>query len=110
MARFDELIGLWQEGVERLESADPAERPVLDRVVNAIVLELRRRLGGSFTTAELASLYDEQGTDWCFDLATRIAPTTPAAWDMTTIAGAAFARYVRQASDFAGGRRIEGER
>lgn len=109
MARFDELIGHWQEGASRLQSADPAERTALERVVNAIVLELRRRLGGPFTTAELAALYDEQGTDWCFGLATRMAPATPAAWDMTTVAGAAFARYVRQASDYAGGRRIEGE-
>ncbi len=108
MARFDELIGLWQEGATRLRGAEPAERAALERVVDAIVLELRRRLGGSFTTAELASLYDEQGTDWCFDLATRIAPSTPSAWDMTTVAGAAFARYVRQASDYAGGKRIEG--
>ncbi len=110
MPRFDELIGHWREGLERLENADPADRAALERVVNAIVLELRRRLGGSFTTAELGALYDEQGTDWCFDLATRIAPATPAAWDMTTVAGAAFARYVRQASDYAGGRRIEGEK
>lgn len=109
MTRFDELIGHWQEGVARLESAVPGDRAALDRVVNAIVLELRRRLGGSFTTAELAALYDEGGTDWCFDLATRIAPATPAAWDMTTVAGAAFAHYVRQASDYAGGRRIEGD-
>ncbi len=108
MPRFDELIGHWQEGLERLGNSDPADRAALERVVDAIVLELRRRLGGSFTTAELAALYDEQGTDWCFDLATRIAPATPAAWDMTTVAGAAFARYVRQASDYAGGRRVEG--
>ena len=28
---------------------------------------------------------------------------------MTTVAGAAFARYVREASDYAGGRRILGD-
>lgn len=109
MPRFDELIGHWQEGADRVRSADPADRAALERVVNAVVLELRRRLGGPFTSAELAALYDEQGTDWCFDLATRVAPTTPAAWDMTTVAGAAFAQYVRQASDYAGGRRLQGE-
>jgi hypothetical protein len=72
------------------------------------VVELRRRLGGPFTTDELAALYLEQGTDWCFAVATRVAPDTPAAWDMTTVAGAAFARYVRGASDYAGGRRTGG--
>ncbi len=109
MPRFDELIGHWKDGEERLRSADPGDHAALERVVNALVLELRRRLGGAFTTAELAALYDEQGTDWCFEVATRVAPATPAAWDMTTVAGAAFARYVRQASDYAGGRRLEGE-
>ncbi len=33
-------------------------------------------------------------------------PETPEAWDMTTVAGAAFARYVRESGDYAGGRRI----
>ena len=104
--RFDELIGLWQDGARRLESADPSERQALERVRDAIVVELRRRLGGKFTTSELAGLYGEQGTDWCFDVARRVAPDNPSAWDMPTVAGAAFARYVRQASDYAGGRRI----
>jgi hypothetical protein len=103
---FDQLLGLWQEGLRRLERADPPLRPALDRVVDALVLELRRRLGGAFTTDELAALYLEQGTDWCFDVAVRVAPREPAAWDLTTVVGAAFARYVRQASDFAGGARV----
>ena len=54
----------------------------------------------------LAALYSRDGTDWAFDIATRIAPGNPAAWDMTTVVGAAFARYVREASDYAGGKRI----
>ena len=104
--RFDELIVLWQDGARRLQNADPPERDVLERVTDAIVVELRRRLGGPFTTDELAALYDEQGTDWIFEIATRVAPDNPSAWDMPTVAGAAFARYVRQASDYAGGSRI----
>jgi hypothetical protein len=108
--RFDELIGLWQDGARRLEKAEPAERRAMERVTDAIVLELRRRLGGPFTTSELAALYDQQGTDWIFDIARRVAPHDPSAWDMPTVAGAAFARYVRQASDYAGGTRIREER
>jgi hypothetical protein len=104
---FDELYGLWWDGMRRLESADPGVRPALERVVDALVLELRRRLGGPFTTDELATLYLQQGTDWCFEIAARVAPRKPAAWDLTTVAGAAFARYARQASDFGGGGRIE---
>jgi len=104
--RFEEAIGLWREGQRRLGDADPDVRPAMDRVVDALVDELRRRLGGPFTTQELAQLYGEQGTDWCFDIAVRAAPSTPAAWDLPTVASAAFARYVREASDYAGGRRI----
>jgi hypothetical protein len=103
---FDDVFGLWQDGVRRLRETDPDVRPTLERVVDALVDELRRRLGGPFTTDELATLYLEQGTDWCFEIAVRVAPREPAAWDLTTVAGAAFARYVRQASDFAGGGRV----
>jgi hypothetical protein len=104
--RFEEVVGLWREGARRLDQADPALRPALQRVVDALVDELRRRLGGPFNADELAQLYLDQGTDWCFDVAVRAAPTTPEAWDLATVAGAAFARYVREASDFAGGARI----
>ena len=102
--RFDQVIGLWQDGERRLATVDPADRPALERVSDEIAHELRRRLGGPFTTDELAALYLEQGTDWCFQIAVRVAPDDPAAWDLTTVAGAAFARYVREASDYAGGR------
>ncbi len=105
--RFEAVIGLWQEGQQRLSRADPFERPALERVTDELVLELRRRLGGPFTTQELAELYIEQGSDWCFAIATRVAPNAPAAWDLTTVVGAAFIRYVREASDYGGGRRVE---
>ncbi len=105
--RTEDVISLWREGERRLARADPAERAVLERVRDEIVHELRRRLGGPFTSDELTRLYLEQGTDWCFAIATRVAPNTPAAWDLTTVAGAAFARYVRDAGDYAGGRHTE---
>jgi len=107
--RFNDAIGLWREGERRLAGAEPPERPALERVTDEIVLELRRRLGGSFTSEELAELYGREGTDWCFDVAVRAAPGTPAAWDMTTVAGAAFARYLREASDYGGGWQIAAE-
>ncbi|HTX45804.1 MAG TPA: hypothetical protein VMD48_05995 [Solirubrobacteraceae bacterium] len=107
--RFDDLIGLWLDGQRRLDGAEPADRSAMERVRDQIVYELRRRLGGPFTTADLARLYSEQGTDWAFELATRVAPKTPAAWDVPVVAGAAFARYAREASDYGGGRRLEDE-
>ena len=101
------MIGLWEDGRRRLGEVPREERTVLDRVVDELVLELRRRLGGPFTSTELAQLYLDQGTDWCLEIAMRTAPMTPGAWDMTTVASAAFARYLRAAIDFGGGRRSD---
>lgn len=107
--RYDEVIGLWREGQRRLAQADPAVRPALERVTDEIVNELRRRVGGAFTTDELARYYGDEGIDWCFDIAVRTVPNNPDAWDLTTVGNAAFARYVRGASDYAGGGRIARE-
>src|SRR5579859_5373283 len=98
--RFEQLFGLWKEGERGLARADAAEQRALNRVTDELVLELRRRLGGPFTTDELAGLYACEGTDWCFAIATRVAPEDPAAWDMPVVAGAAFARYAREATDY----------
>lgn len=103
---FDTAIHQWRDGERRLEEAPRAQRPTLERVTEAIVRELRRRLGGPFTTEELASLYDA-GTDWTLEIAYAVAPGAPWAWDPRVVTDAAFARYVREAADFAGGRRID---
>ena len=75
-------------------------------MVARIVDELRRRLGGRFETAELMALY-EAGTEWCLELAVAAEPDDPSAWDAQTVTDAAFNRYLREASDYAGGRVIE---
>jgi hypothetical protein len=104
--RLEDVEGLWDEGVRRLRGADPGVRGALDAVLDALAGELRRRLGASYTADELAAYYLEHGTDWCLELAMHIAPGTPEAWDLTTVAGAAFARVLRSASDYGGGRRL----
>jgi hypothetical protein len=38
-----------------------------------------------------------------------MAPDNPRAWDSETVADAAFARYVREASDWAGGRALQAD-
>jgi hypothetical protein len=106
---FDLLMGLWEDGTRRIAASEPAERRVLERVVDDIYLELRRRLGGKFTTDELAAFYLQEGTDWCFEVAYTSAPSTPEAWDTGTVAGAAFARYARRAIDWGGGVRREAD-
>ncbi len=102
---FDTAIEQWQAGVRRLESAPPAQRATLEKVARAIQDELRRRLGGSFTADELASV-DDAGTGWATDLAVAIAPEDPWAWDTRVVTDAAFGRYVNAAVDYAGGRRL----
>jgi hypothetical protein len=103
---FDTAMDQWQMGLRRLADAPAEQRSTLERVTRRIEDELRRRLGGPFTTSELADLYDREGTGWCTDVAVQVAPNEPWAWDVRTVADAAFGRYVREAGDFAGGRRL----
>jgi hypothetical protein len=102
---FETALDQWQAGLRRLADAPPEQRAVLERVTRRIEDELRRQLGGPFSADELAELYDA-GTGWCTDLAVQVAPDDPVAWDVRIVADAAFGRYVREAGDFAGGRRI----
>lgn len=102
---YESAAAQWEDGLRRLAEAPPEQRRALERVTARIEQELRRRLGGRFTTDELAALYDE-GTGWCTDLAVATAPEDPYAWDERTVAEAAFGRYLRAATDFAGGRRV----
>jgi hypothetical protein len=89
----------WREGERRVRDAEEPGRMQLERAADLVVDELRRRLGSSFLVGELATYYAE-GTDWAADLAQRYAPGT----DVSYVVDSAFARYAREASDFAGGR------
>ena len=102
---FETALEQWQAGARRLEAAPFDEQPVLEIVTREVLAELRRRLGSTFTTEELADLYDE-GTAWVADIAVAKAPDSPFAWDVRVVGDAAFARYLREAVDYAGGRRL----
>jgi hypothetical protein len=104
---YETAVEQWEAGLRRLADAYPEQEPTLERVTRAIEAQLRRRLGGAFTTEELVELYDE-GTGWCTDLAVEVAPDEPFAWDARVVADAAFGRYSRGAIDYAGGRRLSG--
>lgn len=94
----------WEEGWRALQAiSDPRARRLADRVVGAVRVELRRRIGPTFSAAQLAELYG-RGTDWCQQLALDVAPG--AASDAQTLADAAFWMYLRGAGDFAGGRQL----
>lgn len=100
---LENAIFQWEEGRRSLQalSEDPAARQRAHRVVDAIREELRRRVGVTFTSAELADCYG-RGTEWCLQLATEVSPSFG---DAQTLADAAFWLYLQGASDFAGGRR-----
>jgi hypothetical protein len=101
---FETAIYQWQQGERRLQAA-PVERGLLlERVTDALVAELRRRLGGRFSAEELVELY-EAGATWCLQVAMRLAPEDPWAWEAGVVVDAAFGRYLREAADYAGGRR-----
>jgi hypothetical protein len=102
---YETAIQQWRDGQGRLGQAPREEQRVLDRVVEQIYQELRRRLGSAFTVDELVDLY-EGGTDWAQQIAMRVAPEHPFAWEPRIVVDSAFARYVREASDYAGGRRL----
>jgi hypothetical protein len=94
----------WEEGRRALQAIDdPRQRRLADRVVDALREELRRRIGPTFTAAQLADLYGE-GTDWAQQVALDVAP--PLDGDSQALADAAFWLYLRGATDFAGGRQL----
>lgn len=105
---FENAIYQWQQGERRLQAA-PSERVAqCERVTDAIVAELRRRLGGRFWTEELVELYG-RGTTWCLQVAMKAAPDDPWAWEAGVVVDAAFGRYLREAADYAGGKRAVAE-
>jgi hypothetical protein len=92
----------WRDGDRRLAGASEPARADLDLAADVVVEELRKRLGSSFLLEELADFY-HAGTDWATALAARHGAGTDAA----AVVDAAFARYAREASNFAGGRARE---
>jgi hypothetical protein len=94
----------WEEGARDLAAIDdPRRRRLADRVIDAIRVELRRRIGPTFSAEELADLYGA-GTDWAQQIAIDIAPA--AGDDAQSLADAAFWAYLRAAGNFAGGRTL----
>ena len=92
---IDNALFQWEDGERRLREDGGLEGPAL-----AVLEELRRRLGSSFSLAELADLY-AGGTDW----AAEVAWGAGAGGQSTAVVDAAFGRYAREAVDYAGGRR-----
>ena len=90
----------WEQGARRLEALEvgPKREAVYRQVVEEIGAELARRMGQTYTLAELAAEY-EASPPWCGFIAQR---TTDQVWahDLSIVADAAFARVARWATDY----------
>lgn len=95
----------WEEGHRRLRelTADPRSAAQAHRAVEAIRDELRRRIGPTFSAAQLADLYGA-GTDWCLEAARWAMPEEASELDPQAIIDGAFYLYLRGAVDWSGGR------
>jgi hypothetical protein len=106
----ENAIFQWEEGFRALQAARAGSGSgrALGRTVLAVEDELRKRLGSSFSVAELARLYRE-GTDWALEL-TLVASEEEPPVETAAAIDAAFYLYMREASDFAGGAPREPQR
>jgi hypothetical protein len=101
---LENAIFQWESGIVHLRGLEgPAGRRA-ERVVRAVRDELRRRVGATFTAAELAGAYGE-GTDWVDQLPV----VEPGQSDLQLLVDAAFWQHLQVASDYAGGRLVEVE-
>jgi hypothetical protein len=98
----ENAIYQWEEGERRIRETPEPARADLERAAEIVLGDLRRRLGSRFVLDELADYYSS-GTDWAEELAVSYAAGT----DATAVVDAAFARYAREASNYAGGRARE---
>jgi hypothetical protein len=92
----------WADGERRLAAArarDPARAAVYDRVVAELRRTLRRRIGQTFSLADVAQVYS-RSAGWARDVAQVTAPGAAYAHDLAVTADAVFAEAARQASDW----------
>jgi len=102
---LDNALFNWEAGarhLDRIESAGGAGAAL--RVVSLIRDEIRRRVGVTFSAVDLADFYGT-GTDWVRNL-DGVDPSAP---DLQELTDAAFHEQLKAATDFAGGKVVEGE-
>jgi hypothetical protein len=93
----------WEDGYRRIQgqASDRALHSHLLRQVDVVLAELRRRLGGRFTLAELADEY--QGSErWAHEAIENSETGEEPTWArwVSTATDAAFHRYARGAQDY----------
>jgi len=91
----------WRDGNRRVEGAreDGHRYARLTEGVDIVVAGLRKRVGQTFTLAELAAAYDG-ADDWVRELLDESDPDGPPPTEPGTVADAAFHAYARGAADY----------
>jgi hypothetical protein len=91
----------WQDGNRRVEGARDDRRRYarLTEGVDLVVAGLRKRVGQTFTLADLARAYDG-ADDWVRELLDEADPEGPPPTEPGTVADAAFHAYARGAADY----------
>jgi hypothetical protein len=91
----------WEEGHRRLEGERDDRRRYrgLVRQLELVVDELRKRVGGTYTLAELATSYRDADR-WARPLVEERAPAPGWPRDLATVVAAAFHAYQRGAVDY----------
>ncbi|MGD0273256.1 MAG: hypothetical protein ABSB96_05980 [Gaiellaceae bacterium] len=91
----------WQEGYRRFQTlaGEPASRDRLYLELETISDELRRRIGQTFTMAEVAEVYGD-AERWATATVAERAPVRGWSRDLATVLDAAFCLYARAAVDY----------
>ena len=101
MLTLDTVRQEWEDGNRRFEEAtrDPAAKPRLLAQLEVVLDELRKRVGQTFTLAELAAAYG--GVErWSRDAVAERAPAPGWPRTLSVVEGEAFHRYQRGAVDY----------
>jgi hypothetical protein len=91
----------WEEGSRRLEAArvDGRRYRQLLEFQGLVLDELRKRLGQTYTLAELVAAYGDSER-WAREVLDERATASGWPRDLTTVIASAFAAFQRGASDF----------
>ena len=91
----------WADGDRRFvqEASDPARAGVLHEQLDVVTDELRRRVGATFTLAELADVYGG-AESWLLTVVGERAPSKGWARTASLACDAAFHAYSRGAQDY----------
>jgi hypothetical protein len=91
----------WEDGHRRLHE-EARQQPQPERLlaqVEAVGAELRRRVGGTFTLAELAAAY-ASAERWTREVVAEEAPAPGWPRTLSLVEAAAFHEYARGAQDY----------